>query len=120
MSRAITTTWPTAIPSLPLSAEDDSDGGDLQICKFTGHPRFHDQVLVSDEHVDVVDHVEYKANTLIFMVNSAHALHGISSRQPTRHIRRYINFLAELRIPVFDLAPYQETGTPWALMGGKP
>jgi len=100
--------------------EDDSDGGDLQICKFTDHPRFHDQVLVSDEHVDVVDHVEYKANTFIFMVNSAHTLHGISPRQPTRHIRRYINFLAELRIPVFDLAPYQETGTPWALMGGKP
>jgi len=100
--------------------EDDSGGGDLDILKFTGHPRFHDQVLASDDHVDVVDQVKYEANTLIFMVNSAHALHGVTPRQPTQHIRRYINFLAELRIPVFDLAPYQETGAPWALMGGKP
>ena len=100
--------------------EDDSEGGEFQICKFTGNPRFHDQVLVSDDDVEVVDHVPYRANTLTFMVNSVHALHAVSPRQPTTHIRRYVNFLAELRIPIFDLGPYQETGTPWALMGGKP
>ncbi len=99
--------------------EDDSEGGELQIYKFTALPRFHDQVSVSDDDVEVVEHVEYRANTLAFIVNSVHALHGVSPRQPTPHIRRYINFLAELRIPVFDLAPYQETGTPWALMAHK-
>ena len=100
--------------------EDDSEGGDLNIYKFTGHPRFHDQVAVSDDHVEVVDHVPYRANILISMINSVHTLHGVSPRQPTQHIRRYVNFLAELRIPVFDLGPYQDTGTPWALMAHKP
>jgi len=56
-----------------------------------------------------------RMNTLIFMVNSPFALHAVSHRQPTRHIRRYINFLAEFREQVFDLNPYQDTETPWAL-----
>ena len=99
--------------------EDDSEGGEFQICKFTGRPRFHDQVLVSDEHVEVVNQIPYRANDLAFVINSMHALHAVSPRQPTPHIRRYVNFLAELRIPIFDLKPYQDTGTPWAVMAHK-
>jgi len=43
------------------------------------------------------------------------AQHGVTPRQPTPHIRRYINFLAERRIPVFDLYPCREAGAPWAV-----
>lgn len=98
--------------------DDDSQGAHMELCRFKGEPRFHG-VSVDDDAVDVVDHVIYQANTMIFMVNSPFALHGVSPRQPTRHIRRYLNFLAEFRDQVFDLDPYQDRETPWALtMGG--
>lgn len=108
--------------------EDDEDGGDLEICRFKDRPRFW-EVSTPDDFIDVVDYVRYRANTLIFMINSPHALHGVTPRNPSRHYRRYINFLAELSEPIFDLAPYQDQQalvmlqdtTPWALMmgGGK-
>ena len=86
--------------------EDDSDGGDLQICRFHDQPQFH-KVTAPDDAVEVVDHVRYEANAFAFMVNSPAALHGVTPRMATPHLRRYINFLAELREPIFDLSPYQ-------------
>lgn len=97
--------------------EDDSGGGDLELCRFVGKPRFQ-QVAAPDDAVEAVDHVLYQANTLILIINSPFSLHGVTPRQPTPHIRRYFNFLAELRQPIFDLAPYQDRETPWALMAG--
>jgi hypothetical protein len=99
--------------------EDDAIGGDLDLCRFRDKPRFQ-QVSVPDEAVEVVDHVFYRPNTLIVIINSPFALHGVTPRRPTPHIRRYFNFLAELRQPIFDLAPYQDRETPWALMAGAP
>lgn len=95
--------------------EDDSEGGDLDLCRFRDEPRFR-QVAVPDDAVDAVDRVLYRANTLILIINSPFALHGVTPRQPTPHIRRYFNFLAELREPIFDLGPYQDSNEPWALM----
>lgn len=86
--------------------EDDTTGSNLQICRFRDRPEFRD-VTVDDACVDVVDQIDYRANSLIIWVNSPYALHGVTDREPTRRIRRYINFLAELREPVFDLTPYQ-------------
>ena len=87
--------------------EDDADGGDLEICRFKDRPRFW-EVSTPDDFIDVVEYVPYQANTLVFMVNSPYALHGVTPRKPTRHYRRYINFLAEFSEPIFDLAPYQD------------
>lgn len=97
--------------------EDDSVGGDLDLCRFRDQPRFQ-QVSAPDDAVEIVDHVLYRANTLILIINSPFALHGVTPRRPTPHIRRYFNFLAELRQPIFDLAPFQDRQTPWALMAG--
>ncbi len=99
--------------------EDDSEGGDLDLCRFSDRPKFHG-VAAPDHAVDVVDRVKYEPNTLILIINSPHALHGVTPRRPTPHIRRYVNILAELREPIFDLGPYQERQAPWALMAGGP
>jgi hypothetical protein len=99
-----------AILYMPLD-EDTSEGGHFQIGRFRGQPKFQG-VSVSDEEVEVVDHVIYQANTLISMINTPFALHAVSPRMPTPHPRRYINFLAELRKPIFDLAPFQDSDTP--------
>jgi len=82
--------------------EDDVDGGDLEICRFKDQPKFW-EVSVPNEFINIVDYVRYKANTLIFMINSPYALHGVTPRKPTQHYRRYINFLAELSEPLFTL-----------------
>ncbi len=89
-------------------------GAYRELYRFKDKPRFRG-VSVPDDAVDTVSHVVYQVNTMIFMVNSPFALHGVSPRHPTPHIRRYLNFLAEFREPIFDLAPYQDKEEPWAL-----
>lgn len=93
--------------------EDDSIGGELQLGRFRGRPRLLD-VAVPDDAAEVVALVPYRANTMVFMINSLSALHGVSPRMPTPHVRRYVNFLAQLREPLFDLSPYQEETQPAA------
>jgi len=68
--------------------------------------------------VDLVDTVKYQANTLLVLINSPEAVHGVTVRQKTPRIRRYLNFIAEFREPIFDLQQYQDDSAPWALMMG--
>ena len=80
------------------------------ICRFRDKPRF-EEVTAPNDAAEIVDHVMDQENTLIFMINSPYALHGLSPRYPTPHIRRTIYFLAEFHGPVFDLKPYQDDTT---------
>ncbi len=100
--------------------DDDSIGGDLEICRWPAEPRFQ-SVFVHDHQVELVDIVKYRANTLLLFITSPHSVHGVTERLPTKHIRRYVNMLAEFREPLFDLQQYQDDTTPWALTlgGGK-
>ena len=50
--------------------------------------------------------MHYKANTLLLFVNSPFAVHGVTERQPTPHLRRYVNFVAEMREPLYDIRQY--------------
>lgn len=86
---------------------DDSEGGDLNLYRFRGPRQFIDGVAVDDRHVDKVGQVRYAANTLMMFINSPDSLHGVTERAVTPCPRRYINILAELRIPLFDLSPYR-------------
>lgn len=86
---------------------DDSVGGNLDLYRFKGPRQFVEGVAVEDRHVDKVGEVEYAANTLMMFINSPDSLHGVTERAVTPHPRRYINILAELKIPLFDLSPYQ-------------
>ena len=53
--------------------EDDSEGGHLEICRFSDYPRFQ-EVTAPDHAVEIVDSVMDQANTLIFMIDSPYAL----------------------------------------------
>ena len=53
--------------------EDDSEGGHLEICRFSDYPRFQ-EVTAPDHAVEIVDPVMDQANTLIFMIDSPYAL----------------------------------------------
>ena len=59
---------------------DDSTGGDLQL--YDGaHP---------------VKTIPYRANTLVFFVNSPRAFHGVTPRSVTPWPRLHVNFVAEV------------------------
>ena len=87
---------------------DGSSGGDLVLYRFTGRPRFHQGVVVDDGWVEPVSTIKYRRNCFVLFVNTPTSVHGVSPRGITSVPRRYINYLAEARVPVFDLAGYQE------------
>lgn len=98
------------------SPTDDSEGGNLEICRWTGEPKFRNPYVegldVQNTHIDddqsVVEKVvEYKANTLIMFVNSPWGIHGVTQRSVTPHIRQYINIIAELRRPLYNPMDYR-------------
>lgn len=51
-------------------------------------------------------------------MHTGQAFLAVTERQPTPHIRRYINIIAEFCKPLYDFEQYQENPTPWALMMG--
>ncbi|HEY0144311.1 MAG TPA: hypothetical protein VGF48_25725 [Thermoanaerobaculia bacterium] len=84
--------------------DDDSTGGDLELYRFKG-PRAYDAMrIVDDALVERVKTIPYAANRLVFFIHSRDALHGVSTRSVTPHPRLHVNFLAEFRQPVWELA----------------
>lgn len=86
--------------------DDNSRGGELALYRdekplqwgFGG-----DLYGVQDEAVTECGRVAYSANLLVMFVNSPRSFHGVTPRSVTPHVRRYINFLAEVRQPLFPL-----------------
>ena len=87
---------------------DASSGADLVLYRFTGARRFRQGVGVDDAWVEPVSTIKYRRNCFVLFVNTPTSLHGVSPRGLTSVPRRYINYLAEARVPVFDLSEYQE------------
>jgi hypothetical protein len=97
--------------------EDDSLGGDLEICRFK--PDFADSAAkaacfdgpyVDNRHVEVVKTVTYAANTVILFINSLESLHGVSVRQPTPHPRLFVNLVGEVDPPLYQFPKQGRTG----------
>lgn len=90
--------------------QDDSEGGDLELCTYTtDKPHFYGQRLISKRFVKPVVTIPYRHNTLVLFPTHFHALHGVTPRQPTKHVRRFMNLVGEVRSPLFSLDAYRET-----------
>ena len=87
---------------------DTSAGGDLVLYRFVGRRRFRHGVSVDDAWAEPVSTIPYRRNCFVLLVNTPTSLHGVSPRAVTSVPRRYINILAEARVPVFDLSADQE------------
>ena len=88
---------------------DDSEGGDLELYRFTdGRPEFEEgSRRVPDDRVTRFRSIRYAKNTLVFFLHSSNSLHGVSPRSVTTFPRRHINFVGELTTKVFDLSEFQ-------------
>ena len=89
--------------------EDDSTGGDLDVLRFRPdltsaqwRKRFNG-MFIDDALVERVCRVPYARNTLVMFVNSPNALHGVTVRQPTPHLRLFMNLVGESRAKLFDV-----------------
>jgi hypothetical protein len=89
--------------------EDDSIGGDLTIARFKpGLSRWEwrrrfDGVFVPEELVEAVKTVRYERNTLVIFLNTLDSMHGVTVREPTPHLRLFMNLVCEVHEPLFDV-----------------
>lgn len=83
--------------------DDDSEGGDLILYKFSKQPGFTGNRTAMPGRITEVASVPYRKNMLVLFLNSVGSVHGVRPRKPTRHVRRYINFQVELERPHFAI-----------------
>lgn len=76
--------------------EDDSVGGNLEIYRWKSSKKLFIGTEVEEEDAEWVDSIEYRKNTLVFFINSDYSLHAVSNREPTTHIRRFVNIIGEV------------------------
>ena len=81
---------------------DDTAGGDLELyeapegLRFDRHQAPRARVVRQGLHA-------YAANSFIGFVNGPRAIHAVSPRLPGHWFRRYVDFVAELEAPVFEV-----------------
>lgn len=76
--------------------KDNSEGGALQLLKYN---YFH--VL------EPITSIDYQRNTLVFVLNTPDAIHGVTERQITPYPRCFINFVFEVKQPLFTVDSYE-------------
>ena len=95
--------------------DDDSVGGDLDIVRFrrdltrAEQRRRYDGMFVDDTLTEHVATVPYQRNMLLLFVNGLGALHGVTVRQPTPHLRLFLNLVCETRHKLFDVPQHWQT-----------
>jgi hypothetical protein len=97
------------------SPDDDSVGGDLDVVRFRAdltaaeRRQRYDGMFVDDALTEHVTTVPYRRNTLFMFVNGLEALHGVTVRQPTQHLRLFLNLVGETRVKLFDVPQHWQT-----------
>ncbi len=89
--------------------DDDSTGGDLEITRFKSRPRGFRGVSPYDTFLEVVETVPYRRNMLVVFLNTPKSVHGVTVRSQTEVARYFMNLVAEVEKPLFDLGSLQAT-----------
>lgn len=82
--------------------DDDTDGGDLALYRFIREPAFGGHYARLGD-LDRSSVVSYEPNRFMSFVNSPVSIHGVTPRAPSNHVRRYINFIAEVGQDAFSI-----------------
>lgn len=87
--------------------DDDSTGGDLELYRYaTDRPVFEGSeswTAIDDSQLELAKTVPYGRGTLVFFLNRKDALHGVTPRSPTSTPRLFMNLVAEVRRPLFEV-----------------
>ncbi len=83
--------------------DDDSRGGDLELFAPRGGDGFvFGGHYVPSRQLGQRTRIPYAPNRFVAFVNSGVSVHGVSVREPTPHLRRYINLVAETPFTNFE------------------
>ena len=94
---------------LYMPVPGDTAGGNLELLRWRGARNFvgrEGMVKKAEaryEDTEVVKTVDYAPNTIVFFLNTADSLHAVTERSPTNEVRRYVNMIAEVDKPLFEL-----------------
>ncbi len=83
--------------------QDDTPGGDLILYRRVAPLVYSEGSSIMPTRVVEAKRIAYRANRLVLFLNSPWSVHGVAPRPQTPHVRRYINFLCEFRLPLFEL-----------------
>lgn len=88
-------------------SDDDSSGGDLQICDWSHDYSYNKKLRIykeslSPKHYSVFDEIPYANNVAVLFLNSLDALHCVTPRDLTAHTRTFVNLVGELPYDFFD------------------
>jgi hypothetical protein len=77
--------------------DDHAVGGDLELFRWVDRPAANIDVFqFPSSSVERVLTIPYRDNQLVMFPNGINALHGVSVREPTPHMRRYVFLTAEI------------------------
>ena len=91
---------------------DDAAGGDLRLYRRLEGIRFDSHQAPRSCVVHEVT-ARYAANTFIGFVNGPQAIHSVSARPPTPHVRRYVEMVVEMDRPAFELPQMHPLRRSW-------
>ena len=88
-------------------SDDDSSGGDLQICDWNHDYSCKKKLQIykeslSPRHYSVFDEIPYANNVAVLFLNSLDALHCVTPRDLTVHTRTFVNLVGELPYDIFE------------------
>lgn len=87
--------------------DDDSEGGQLVTYTYNQKkPVFFGQEI-DYAYVTPIAQVEYEKNSLVLFGNTFQSLHGVTPRQKTTYPRLFMNLVAEVKDPLFDIQRFQ-------------
>ena len=79
----------------------DTAGGDLILYKRKQLVTAENLKWQRPNTVEAVNTVHYQANTLVVLLNSPQAVHGVTLRKASKYPRRFVNIIAERSKPFF-------------------
>ena len=103
--------------------DDDSTGGDFVV--HTSAPDVAAAEYDSGNHllrgsIGEFDTIKYKANTLLFFINTPRAIHSVTPRSRTPYPRLHVSILGEVGKPLFSInKPVVGTGQTNAWYGNR-
>jgi hypothetical protein len=83
------------------SPDDDSVGGNLRLYSWKKSYGSKEKVKfyqegVAEKHVNLHQEIRYDFNVLVLFPNSIDALHGVTPREKTNHVRTFVNLVSLL------------------------
>ncbi|MGI9401292.1 MAG: hypothetical protein ACR2O0_08570, partial [Rhizobiaceae bacterium] len=91
--------------------QDDSEGGNLLICKWKNGYSSRDKLKyykegLEENHFDVVEEIKYDNNVAVLFLNSMDALHSITPRNVTKHYRTFANLIGDVNHKLYVKQPW--------------